>query len=157
LLGRITSTSPSAAPSADHVVGASMDMDVQLSTRTSTTPKVRHSHRAMLTYFIFIDPACPPPACIATFHTSQWSAGAFVGGLGGTFTWLWPRRALHAWANSILSSSSNRGSGSSSGGLGSSSSSSGGGDAFAAVVLVAHATGASGRARGRTAVSCAAA
>ena len=52
LLGRITSTSPSAAPSADHVVGASMDMDVQLSTRTSTTPTVRHSHRAMLPYFL---------------------------------------------------------------------------------------------------------
>ena len=30
LLGRITSTSPSAAPSADHAVGASMDMDVQI-------------------------------------------------------------------------------------------------------------------------------
>ena len=49
---------------------------------------------------------------------------------------------MHAWADSIGSSNSNGGSGSSSsGGLGSSSSSSGGGDAFAAVVLVAHATG----------------
>ena len=32
---------------------ASMDMDEQLSTRTSTTPKVRHSHHVMLPYFLY--------------------------------------------------------------------------------------------------------
>ena len=54
----------------------------------------------------------------------------FVGRFGGTFTWLWPRRALHAWADSIGSSIMGNASGSSSGVSGGGISSSGSGGRF---------------------------